>query len=110
MPFYDYRCENCGDFEELAKINERNKVKCPECNKKATLLLSANSVKGEPSTIGALADANTKKMGRYEKEDRMIADGSAAKNQAREEMRHQYKLASLTPKQKETYIHEGKLP
>lgn len=109
MPFYDYRCEDCGDFEEFARIDDRDKVKC-ECGNDADILLSASSVKGEPNTVGAVADANTKKMGRYEKEDRMRLDGSAEKNKKKAELKKQYTLANMTPKQKDNYIHHGKMP
>jgi putative FmdB family regulatory protein len=39
MPLYDYHCKICKhDFEEIAKIDSRNKTTCPTCHKKATLL------------------------------------------------------------------------
>jgi len=32
MPFYDYGCENCeAEFETFHSIQEKPKVKCPEC-------------------------------------------------------------------------------
>ena len=32
MPFYEYRCENCGhEMEALQKINDSPLLVCPEC-------------------------------------------------------------------------------
>jgi putative FmdB family regulatory protein len=36
MPFYEYRCENCGhEMEALQKINDPPLVVCPECTQPA---------------------------------------------------------------------------
>jgi putative FmdB family regulatory protein len=110
MPFYDYECEKCGEFEEFAKIADRNTIMCPECSVQATLLISATSVKGDPTTIGALADKNTKKMGRYEIEARRMKEGVTQKEENKKEYQKVRQLAKLNPKQKERYIMEGKLP
>lgn len=110
MPFYDLECETCGEFEEFAKIADRNKIVCPECNTQATLLVSGAFIKGDPTTIGALADKNTKKMGRYEIEDRRRREGVTQKEEKKQEYQKVRDLAKLTPKQKDRYIVEGKLP
>ena len=85
MPFYDLECETCGEFEEFAKIADRNKIVCPECNTQATLLVSGAFIKGDPTTIGALADKNTKKMGRYEIEDRRRREGVTQKEEKKQD-------------------------
>ena len=34
MPFYEYKCSNCGfELEELQRISEAPLTKCPNCNK-----------------------------------------------------------------------------
>ncbi|HMT10291.1 MAG TPA: zinc ribbon domain-containing protein, partial [Ignavibacteria bacterium] len=34
MPFYEYKCSNCGhELEELQSITAAPLVKCPECGK-----------------------------------------------------------------------------
>jgi putative FmdB family regulatory protein len=36
MPFYEYRCENCGhEMEALQKISDSPLVDCPECEQPA---------------------------------------------------------------------------
>ena len=74
------------------------------------MLLSFASIKGDPTTIGALADANSKKLGTYEKEAKMREDGSEAVNQHKKKLNKNYTLANMTPQQKDTYIREGRMP
>ncbi len=34
MPFYEYKCSNCGfELEELQRMSDPPLVKCPNCNK-----------------------------------------------------------------------------
>jgi putative FmdB family regulatory protein len=34
MPFYEYKCDNCGyQFEELQTMSEEQLLKCPQCGK-----------------------------------------------------------------------------
>ncbi len=37
MPIYDYVCKKCGEFDQLAKFDE--KVRCPVCNKIAKKII-----------------------------------------------------------------------
>ncbi len=43
MPIYEYRCEQCGEFEVTQKITERPLAKCPTCRSKVTKLISNTS-------------------------------------------------------------------
>lgn len=44
MPFYDYRCEKCGnEFEIEQKISEGPIKKCPKCGGRVTRLISNTS-------------------------------------------------------------------
>lgn len=42
MPTYDYKCENCGRFEEVQKISEDPLTVCPKCGGKVERLISKN--------------------------------------------------------------------
>lgn len=42
MPIYEYRCENCGEFEKLQKISETPLEICPTCGGKAERIISRN--------------------------------------------------------------------
>ncbi len=47
MPMYEYKCDACGEeFEAIVRTTEKDKVKCPKCEKKARNLVSAFSVRG----------------------------------------------------------------
>jgi putative FmdB family regulatory protein len=43
MPIYEYRCEQCGEFEVMQKITGRPLAKCPTCRSKVTKLISNTS-------------------------------------------------------------------
>ena len=40
MPTYEYRCENCGKFEHIQKINDEPFTKCPKCGGRVQRLIS----------------------------------------------------------------------
>ena len=42
MPIYDYRCENCGRFEQKQRITESPLTECPNCGGQAERLISRN--------------------------------------------------------------------
>ena len=43
MPIYEYRCEHCGDFEEMQRITDPPLVRCPKCRRKVRRLISNTS-------------------------------------------------------------------
>jgi putative FmdB family regulatory protein len=43
MPTYEYRCENCGDFEETQRISDPPLQRCPTCRRKVRRLISSTS-------------------------------------------------------------------
>lgn len=43
MPIYEYRCEKCGDFEEMQRITDPPLAKCPRCRGKVRRLISNTS-------------------------------------------------------------------
>jgi|TARA_R100001163_G_C5027110_1_gene168351 hypothetical protein len=65
-------------------------------------------VRGEPSTIGQLADRNTEKMGRYEMSDRKEKDGINKSREGQERRDMHKKINSMTETQKLKWIRDGK--
>ena len=43
MPIYEYRCEKCGDFEQMQRITEPALERCPTCRRKVSRLISNTS-------------------------------------------------------------------
>ena len=43
MPIYEYRCEHCGDFEEMQRITDPPLARCPKCRRKVRRLISSTS-------------------------------------------------------------------
>jgi putative FmdB family regulatory protein len=43
MPIYEYRCEQCGDFEEMQRITDPPLARCPKCKRKVRRLISNTS-------------------------------------------------------------------
>ena len=43
MPIYEYRCEHCGDFEEMQRMSDPPLAKCPKCKRKIRRLISNTS-------------------------------------------------------------------
>ena len=43
MPIYEYRCEHCGDFEEMQRITDPALERCPKCKRKVRRLISNTS-------------------------------------------------------------------
>src|SRR5207244_4439143 len=43
MPIYEYRCEQCGIFEEMQRITDPPFERCPKCRRKVQRLISSTS-------------------------------------------------------------------
>jgi len=43
MPIYEYRCDHCGDFEEMQRITDAPLARCPRCRRKVRRLISQTS-------------------------------------------------------------------
>ena len=67
MPTYDYGCNHCGFLwqDVIQSINDAPKKKCPKCSKMTLdrILFGGIHVftRGEATTLGQLAEHNTKK-------------------------------------------------
>lgn len=70
MPTYEYHCSNqqceCDTFQTHQSIKEEPLKTCPFCGEESierVIHAVAVMVRGEPKTLGALADLNRKKFG-----------------------------------------------
>jgi len=43
MPIYEYKCQQCGDFEVTQKIKDKPLTRCPTCKGKVKKLISNTS-------------------------------------------------------------------
>ena len=128
MLSYDYECASCYlIFEVQQGIKEKPLTKCPHCDgtiERVLLAAPFGFVKGEPRTIGQLADRNTKKMGKYELEAKKKAHKDAKEAAKLEALKRKMpegskiikepwygsapqKLAKATEAQKQRYIRTG---
>jgi putative FmdB family regulatory protein len=111
MPTYDYSCSSCEHIFEARHGFNEDAPPCPECgkNKLEQIINDAPLVfiKGEPSTIGQLADRNTKKMGRYELENKRREDNMDKHKKHKEVREKRHRLNKMTAKQKTKWIREG---
>lgn len=116
---YDYECQNeeCQFlFEIEQRVSARRLRKCPACGKKKLerVILEApfGFVQREPTTVGQLAERNTKEMGKYElqskrknQEDAKVA----AKAEALKELKQKMPHGAYIPEQQEHRPWYGKL-
>ena len=65
------------------------------------------AIKGQPTTVGQLAEANTKKMGHYERQEKENRDNKELRKAKRETRKSQRSINKMTPDQKKKYIIEG---
>jgi putative FmdB family regulatory protein len=112
MPLYDFECEPCAYYTEIRQgPDDPDTQACPLCErqtlKKVFINPPAISVVGEPSTIGHLADRNTKKMGRYEIEDKNQKNNINQDKEAIKAKATRRKINAMTPEQKVKWIKEG---
>ena len=136
MITYEYECENCKyNFEVQQSIKDDAFTVCPECEHE-TLHRVINTplyirVVGEPTTIGQLAERNTKRMSteqiealqqkhKTKKTISRIPDDRRPATQPgkpigdmpewikRSRTKTTEDVIKMTPQQQERYIHTGK--
>lgn len=108
MPTYSYICTKCNDeFEVTQSVKDSPLKKCPKCNRRslerqifAPIVVSC---RGEPKTLGQLAELNTKKQGSLLKE----ADEASGAKKRRDEANLTKRINKMTMAQKIKYIEEG---
>lgn len=111
---YTYRCYDCEhEFDASQSIKDAPLKKCPNCKHLSIERVIYPPIifsKREPTTIGQLADRNSKKLGKAEiseRENKRKAENKPAMDQARVELNR--KLASKTEAQKQRYIEDGRI-
>jgi putative FmdB family regulatory protein len=117
MPIYEYQCEECDhNFEIEQKLKAKPKKKCPNCKKHALERLIFSpviSMKGRINTVGQLAEANTKKLGRYAY-DRLnkekILSGELEKEKKIQDRKDKFKkLNKMSEEAKKKYMMTGEM-
>lgn len=111
---YEYACRLCGFLWENVEqsINDPKKRQCPRCKKNGLERLISGGAhafcRGEITTLGQLAEKNTKDMGKEqqqiktEKNNETMEKGGFKKRDPVSQ-----KLAKMTPEQKKKWIIEG---
>ena len=110
MPLYDYLCTNCQyKIEDIQQsIKDKPLVRCKKCKRMTLERIIYEGdvfVKSEPTTIGQIADRNTKKMGKYERQSKEKQHNM--KQQLSEKQKLNKKINSMTAAQKRKWIQEG---
>ena len=116
MPTYDYKCEDCNhEFEQVHGFNAQP-APCEKCKSKHLKIVINQApmafVKGEPTTLGQIAESNTKNMGRYELEDKR-AYQEAGKQKPKKEWWQKSgdatkgEINKMSKAQKAKYIRDG---
>jgi putative FmdB family regulatory protein len=85
MITYEYECSDCDNKLEIGQsIKDKPISLCNKCgNNTLSRVISGGIspiVKQEPKTLGQLADRNTKKMGKYELQEKRINHKKSEKN------------------------------
>lgn len=110
MPHYEYACNYCGFIQKdvYQKITDKPLEECPRCKHKTFERLISGGlmgfVKGEATTIGQLSERNTKKMGKYELQEKVLKEKDT-KKEAMKEVRKE--INKMTETQKRNFIENG---
>lgn len=113
MPRYDYECSACGHKMEnvYQEINDKPLKKCSSCKKhKLERIIFAPHVfvRGEATTMGQLAERNSKKMGKSQVEDMSNKDKESKKSALKEAKSEMHsKINKMSASQKRRYIENG---
>jgi putative FmdB family regulatory protein len=106
MPIYEYRCEHCGDFEEMQRITDPPLTKCPRCRRKVRRLISSTSFQLKGSgwyvTDYARAGSNHRSDKKSEKSEGSSTSETTSekKSEAKSETKSETKPASSTAGEK----------
>lgn len=105
---YEYKCKNCNIVTEVYQsIKDKTLTFCDSCHEHALERVIYGgvhaSVEQEPKTLKQQAERNTKKMGKYELQERERKDKVQSKKVAQE----LNNIAKMTPEQQRKYIENG---
>ena len=100
MPIYEYRCEHCGDFEEMQRITDPALTKCPRCKRKVRRLISNTSfqLKGSGWYVTDYARAGNGKAGKKKSEGSTSEGASETKSEAKSETKSETKSDAKSEK------------
>jgi putative FmdB family regulatory protein len=105
---YDYSCNCCGFYwaDVTQSINDDPKKNCPKCKHdtlERVLFPPLVFVRGEPTTLGQLAELNSKKFGKYG-----LAEREESVDRSKKRAKQEFdSLNKMTPKQKQEWIENG---
>ena len=113
MPRYDYECSACGHkIEDVYQdIKDSPLKKCGNCKKhklERVIFAPHVFVRGEPTTMGQLAERNSAKMGKSQVQEKRLQDKESKKqalSEAKKEMNS--KISRMNSTQKTRYIENG---
>jgi putative FmdB family regulatory protein len=103
MPFYEYRCENCGhEMEALQKINDSPLVVCPECTQPALKkLVSAAGFRLKGSGWYETDFKGDKKRNLHDSGEKMESGekkGAGSRKEAKKDLSSAEKKSTAKPK------------
>ena len=119
MPDYDYECQDCShEFEQFHGFSDTPSP-CEKCNSKNVEIVVNKApvgfVKGEPKTLGQLAESNTKNMGRYELDNHKEKQekGNLKKQKPKDWWEksgdaNKSEINKMSTKQRARYVKDGK--
>lgn len=117
MPTYDFECEPCAYHTEIRQgLHDPSTLECPICGQqtlnKIFITAPIMFVRGEPTTIGHLAERNTEKMSKTELEAKIEGDKLQKKvsSELQKKREQHRKIQSMTPEQTTHYIKTGEQP
>src|SRR6185295_17277980 len=99
MPIYEYRCEQCGDFEQSQRISDPPLSRCPKCRRKVRRLISNTSfqLKGSGWYVTDYGRAGSKNGGTKDKDGSGSESGSSdTKTESKSETKSETKSESKT--------------
>lgn len=113
MPTYDYACNYCGFLWEdvVQNINDPKKKKCPKCTHMTLERLISGGghafVRGEATTLGQLAEKNSKKMGKYGVEEKEAKKKEQVDKGLAEYKQEIKQIGKMSESQKQRYVENG---
>ena len=109
--WYDYQCEDCGETLEVSQsISDKPFTECVSCgssNYHRIIYPPTIFVRGEPTTLGQLAESNSKKLGKSKLEELAGKDKSSKKKALSEAKKELKTIGKMTEAQQKRYIENG---
>jgi DNA-directed RNA polymerase subunit RPC12/RpoP len=110
--FYDYMCKYCSNkiIDCQQSIHEKPYTKCEACGEhglERIIYPPTVFCHVEITTVGQLAEKNSKKMGKYGLEEKVLKDKESKKGALSEARKELKKLGGMTDEQKRRYIENG---